>query len=115
MSIAAAHALDEDAQAREELAHGLAGQATRGVDPVGAHLDAAVGREHAGVLPGLAAAHLLLVLGAGRRQVDADQLRADLRQHDRRADRAEDVRDGVADRNRVGVGLRLLGGQAEPS
>ena len=70
--VAAADALHEDAQAREQISHRLAGQAARGVDAVRADLDPPVGGEHAGLLPGLATAHLLLVLGAGGRQVHAD-------------------------------------------
>ena len=67
-AIAAADALDEDAQARKQLTHRLAGEAARRVDAIGTDFDVTVGREDARVLPDLAAAHLLLVLGASGRQ-----------------------------------------------
>ena len=63
-SVAAAHPLDEDPEARENLAHGLAGETAGGVDPVGTHLDLAIGGKNSGVAAIGRAAELLLVLRA---------------------------------------------------
>ena len=112
-SVTATDALDEDAQARKQLTHRLAGETARRVNAIGTDFDVTVGREDARVLPDLAAAHLLLVLGARGRKVDADQLRADLRQHDCGPDGAEDVCHGVADRYRVEVSLGLIDRESE--
>ena len=81
-------------------------------DDVGAHFPVAPRRQH--VLAAGAAAHLGFILGASLRQIDAEQPRPELGQDDRRADGAEDIGDGVTDRNLVGETLGLIGRQAEP-
>ena len=111
--VAAPDAFDEDTKAREEIAHGSAGQAGCGVDAVRAELDRAVGREDARIELDGPTAEPAFVRGAGRRQVDADQLRAELREQDRRSNRAEDVGHGVADGHGVGESLRLCRRQAQ--
>ena len=57
---------------------------------------------------------LLLVVLAGGDEIDAEQLRAEDGDHDRRAHGAEHVGHGVGDRHRVDQGLGLVGGQAQP-
>ena len=51
-AVAAPHALDEDAQPREELAHGLPGETAAGLDAIRAQLDLAIGRQRARVHAG---------------------------------------------------------------
>ena len=98
--LAAANSLDEDAQAGKKVAHRPAREPARRVDAIGAQLDGAIGREHAWLEAAAPPPSLPFILGARRGQVDADQLRTELGQDDRRADRAEDVGDRIADRDR---------------
>ena len=84
------------------------------VDAVGAQFDGAIRGQDPGVKSDRAGAELSLVLGAGRGEIHSDHLWAELRENDSRADGAEDVGDGVADRNGIGVGLRLGRAAAEP-
>ena len=112
--VAAPHPLDEHALTRKKVADGPARQPARQVEAVGAQFDGTVGGHHPRIKTNRAASHLAFVLGAGRGEVDANHLRPELGQHDRRPNRAEDVGDGVADRN--GVDVRLgLGGVAPQS
>src|SRR5512133_3875361 len=62
----------------------------------------------------LAAPMLFLVVLAGCNEIDAQQLRTDDGDHDRRAHGAEHVGHCVSDRHRVEQGLGLIGGQAQP-
>ena len=61
---------------------------------------------------GRADRHLALVAGAFGRDVDAKQLRPEEDEDPAGADRAEEVGDGIGDRDQVKLGLRLFGGHA---
>ena len=110
---AAAHAFDEQALVAAEPFGGRDGQAgdlALVADGVGAQLAGAAGADEGGLRR--AARHLALVAGALGGDVDAEQLRAEEGEDPAGADGAEEVGDGVGDRDQVELGLGLLGREA---
>ena len=112
----AAHALDEQALVAAEpfgRGDGHADDLAALADRVGAQLAGAPGADERWP-PWCAARHLALVAGAFVGDVDPEQLRAEEGEDPAGADGAEEIGDGVGDRDQVELGLGLLGRAGRP-
>ena len=84
--------------------------AAAAIDRIGAQLESRAGHAATGGSPAL---HLVLELAALLREIDAQQLRTELRQNPSGADHADQISDGKGDRDVVGHGRTLGLGRIE--